>query len=150
MIEKTVFLIKPDASSLSESIVALLRLNSFTIVARKPLVFKGETVDAFYPEHVDKPYYEAHRDFMTSGTTMAFVLEGEDAVARLRGLLGATDPEKAAPDTWRHIYGTRLPMNGFHGSDSVERALLEKRFLFSGFELGEAVAQKQGFQEKIG
>jgi nucleoside-diphosphate kinase len=89
----------------------------------------------FYAEHASKPFFDGLIEAMTSGISIALVLEGENAVATVRRLNGATKPSKAAPGTIRKLYGTAGPRNAVHGSDSAESARREIRFFFGPWDV---------------
>lgn len=131
-VERTLSIVKPDAlgaGHLGEIIAAYeaagLRVIAGTIVRLTPELARG-----FYAEHKCKPFFEGLIDFMTSGVCMPMVLEGEDAVERVRAINGATNPAEAAPRTIRARFGTQVTRNAVHGSDSVTSAAREVAFFF--------------------
>lgn len=114
-------------------IIDLYLVAGLNVYARKKIHFSSHQVKVFYGEHAGKFYFPALVLAMTSGPSIAMVLQGEDAVARVRELNGATDPSKAAPGTIRHVFRSAGgPFNTVHGSDSVEAARREMRILFNG------------------
>ena len=94
-----------------------------------------ERAEAFYAVHRGKPFFTSLVDFMTSGPVLALALEREDAVTRLREVIGATDPAEAAPGTVRALYAESKERNAIHASDSPENARLEVAFFFAGMDL---------------
>ena len=92
------------------------------------------TAENFYIEHQGKPFFAAHVDHMTKGAIVAAQLVGNDALVHVREMIGATDPQKAAPWTLRRLFGRELPDNAVHASDSPEAAEREIRFFFGPFE----------------
>lgn len=122
---KTFILIKPDVANnynnLCASIDVLLNSGDLTHIMRVDRLTRG-FVDAMYAEHVGKSYYEAHAEFMMSGSVIMLVLEGDEIVSKVRGLLGPTDPKATENVGLRQKYGTELPCNGFHASDSEASA----------------------------
>lgn len=138
--ERTLLIIKPDAFHKQYEIRPILLFHGFVFSANS---IQGrwhkEKAEGFYYVHRAAPFFEEHIRFMCSGTSLAMVLERDNAVARLRELVGATDPTKAAPGTLRAQYGTGLPQNAVHASDSVANAEREIAFLFTGFQLGQVL-----------
>ena len=90
---------------------------------------------AFYAVHRERPFYDSLVEFMTSGPVIPMVLEREDAIATLRGVMGATNPDNADPGTVRKLYATDIEKNAIHGSDAPETAAAEMPFFFSSLEL---------------
>jgi nucleoside-diphosphate kinase len=105
------------------------------IIACKMLHLTKKQAQGFYAVHKDKPFFDALTDFMSSGSVVVSVLEGLDAVTRYRNLMGATDSQKAVPNTIRATHGTDMQQNAVHGSDSPENAAIEISFFFSSCEL---------------
>lgn len=137
----TLLLIKPDALPYNTKIVQQIHYSGFGIVVSKnSFVFSAEEVRRFYEEHADKPFFPEHSRFMQSGTCTVYllrqVLPSEvPAFEKLRQIVGSTDPTKAEEGTIRKRYGTNLPRNAVHASDSVEAVKREALFFFSGFDL---------------
>jgi len=131
-IERTLSIIKPDAVARDAigAICARLETAGLRIVAARMLRLSREQAASFYAAHRGRPYFEALVDFMASGPIMAQVLEGEDAIARNRQVMGATDPAQAAPGTLRADFATSVTHNAVHGSDGPETAADEIAFFF--------------------
>jgi nucleoside-diphosphate kinase len=136
-VERTLSIIKPDATrrNLTGQVNACLEEAGLRIVAQKRLRLSTEQAEAFYAVHKERPFYRDLVTFMTSGPVVAQVLEGENAVARNREVMGATDPAKAAPGTIRARFAENIEANSVHGSDSAENAANEIAFFFSGSEI---------------
>ncbi len=135
--ERTLSIIKPDATrrNLTGRINAVFEANGLRIVAQKRLRLSREQAEAFYAVHRERPFFAGLVAFMTSGPVVAQVLEGENAVARNREIMGATDPKKAAPGTIRAEFAENIEANSVHGSDSAENAANEIAFFFAGSEI---------------
>ncbi len=135
--ERTLSIIKPDATrrNLTGRINAVFEANGLRIVAQKRLRLSHEQAEAFYAVHRERPFFAGLVAFMTSGPVVAQVLEGENAVARNREIMGATDPKKAAPGTIRAEFAENIEANSVHGSDSAENAANEIAFFFAGSEI---------------
>ncbi|MBV9757126.1 MAG: nucleoside-diphosphate kinase [Alphaproteobacteria bacterium] len=135
--ERTLSIIKPDATrrNLTGRINARLEEAGLRIVAQKRLWLTREQAEAFYAVHRARPFFAGLVSFMTSGPVVAQVLEGENAVARNREAMGATDPKKAAPGTIRAEFAQDIEANSVHGSDSAETAAAEIAYFFAGIEL---------------
>jgi nucleoside-diphosphate kinase len=135
--ERTLSIIKPDATrrNLTGKVNAVLEAAGLRIIAQKRLSLTQAQAEAFYAVHKERPFYRDLVTFMTSGPVVAQVLEGENAVARNRDVMGATDPTKAAPGTIRAEFAENIEANSVHGSDSAENAAAEIAFFFSGIEI---------------
>ena len=135
--ERTLSIIKPDATrrNLTGKINACLEAAGLRIVAQKRLLLTQAQAEAFYAVHKDRPFFGGLVAFMTSGPVVAQVLQGDDAVARNRETMGATDPKKAAPGTIRAQFAEDIEANSAHGSDSAENAATEIAFFFAGIEI---------------
>lgn len=133
----TLAIIKPDAVEAGKAgaILAKLQEVGFTIRGVKMLRLTETQARAFYEVHKERPFYGSLVEFMTSGPVMPVALEGDNAVAHLREVMGATDVAKAAPGTIRNLFGTSIERNAIHGSDSAENAVIELCFFFSRAEL---------------
>jgi len=131
-VERTLSIIKPNAVAKDAigAILARLEQAGLRIVAARMMRLTAEQAGAFYAVHQQRPFYNELVDFMTSGPIMVQVLEGEDAIARNRAVMGATDPAKAAPGTIRADFADSLTANAVHGSDSPETAAVEVEFFF--------------------
>ncbi|MDX2225279.1 MAG: nucleoside-diphosphate kinase [Rhodospirillaceae bacterium] len=136
-IERTLSIIKPDATrrNLTGKINALLEEGGLRIVAQKRLHLSRAQAEAFYAVHRERPFFNSLCAFMTSGPVVVQVLEGENAVARNREIMGATDPAKAAPGTIRKSFAESIEANSAHGSDSADNAKIEIAFFFAGIEI---------------
>ncbi len=136
-VERTLSIIKPDATerNLTGKIIAMLEDAGLRIVAQKRVRWSDEQAKAFYAVHKDRPFYDELVAFMTSGPIVLQVLEGEDAVARNREVMGATDPAKAAAGTIRKEFAENIERNSVHGSDSAENAAKEISMCFSDDEI---------------
>ena len=136
-IERTLSIIKPDATrrNITGKINALFEAAGLRIVAQKRLRLTPERAGAFYAVHKERPFYDDLCAFMTSGPVVAQVLEGEDAVAKNRAVMGATNPADAAPGTIRAEHAESIEANSVHGSDAPETAATEIAFFFSEDEI---------------
>ncbi len=136
-IERTLSIIKPDATrrNITGKINALFEAAGLRIVAQKRLRLTPERAGAFYAVHKERPFYDDLCAFMTSGPVVAQVLEGEDAVAKNREVMGATNPADAAPGTIRAEHAESIEANSVHGSDAPETAATEIAFFFSEDEI---------------
>lgn len=136
-IERTLSIIKPDATrrNLTGKINALFEEAGLRIVAQKRLRLTQAQAEAFYAVHKERPFYRGLVNFMLSGPVVVQVLEGENAVARNRDVMGATDPKKAAAGTIRAQFAEDIEANSVHGSDSLENAAIEVAFFFSAIEI---------------
>jgi nucleoside-diphosphate kinase len=135
--ERTFSIIKPDAMKARQAGEILSRLEKagFEVVAlRLRRLTPGET-EGFYHVHRERPFFRSLCDFMSSGPCITMVLEREDAIARLREIMGATDPAKAAPGTIRRDLASSIEANCIHGSDAPETARFEIGYFFPGIEL---------------
>ena len=137
MIEKTLAMIKPNAVARNAAgkILAHWEEAGLTCVAIKRVTLTRPQAEGFYREHEGKPFFDGLVDFMTSGPAYLVVLEGRDAIARNRELMGATNPANAAPGTIRALYADSMTENAVHGSDSPASATREISYFFNAFEL---------------
>ena len=135
--EQTLSIIKPDAIEQDHigDIESYIEAEGLKIVATKMVQLSPEQAKSFYHIHKDRPFYNDLIDYMTSGPIVVQVLEGEDAVARNRKIMGATDPSKASSGTIRKEFGTGVQRNAVHGSDSIENAQKEISFFFHSDEI---------------
>jgi nucleoside-diphosphate kinase len=131
-IERTLSIIKPDAvaKNVIGQIYARFEQAGLKIVAARMLQLSRADAEAFYAVHRERPFFKPLVDFMVSGPVMVQVLEGENAIAKNRDLMGATDPKKAAPGTIRADFAESIDANAVHGSDGVETARTEIAFFF--------------------
>ncbi|MBQ1782998.1 MAG: nucleoside-diphosphate kinase [Gammaproteobacteria bacterium] len=136
-LQRTFSILKPDAVAQNAigAIYSRFEQAGLCIVAAKMVQLTTEQAEGFYAEHKGKGFYERLIAFMTSGPIMVQVLEGENAVSRHREVLGATDPAAAAPGTVRADFGSGMPPNAAHGSDSVESASREIAYFFADSEI---------------
>ena len=136
-IERTFSIIKPDATrrNLTGKVNACLEEAGLRIVAQKRMHLTTAQAEAFYGVHAARPFFRDLVTFMTSGPVVVQVLEGENAVARNREVMGATDPKKAEPGTIRAQFAESIEANSVHGSDSPENAAIEIAFFFAGTEI---------------
>ena len=136
-LERTLSIIKPDAtrSNITGQINARLGAVGLRIIAQKRLRMTRAQAEAFYEVHKDQPFYDSLCRFMSSGPVVVQVLEGENAIAKNREVMGATDPAEAAPGTIRKDFGKSIEANSVHGSDSPETAAREIAFFFSDIEI---------------
>ncbi|MEQ1756130.1 MAG: nucleoside-diphosphate kinase [Micropepsaceae bacterium] len=135
--ERTFSIIKPDATrrNLTGKVVERLEAAGLRVVASKRVWLSTKQAEAFYGVHKARPFFHDLVKFMTSGPVVVQVLEGVNAVAKNREVMGATDPSKAAPGTIRKDFAESIEANSVHGSDSVENAANEIRFFFSDTEI---------------
>ena len=131
-IERTFSIIKPDAvaKNIIGEIISRFEKNGLRVIAQKMLHLTREQAQAFYAVHRERPFYHDLVEFMTSGPVVVQVLEGENAVSRNRELMGATNPQEAAPGTIRADFATTVDENAVHGSDAPETAAEEIAFFF--------------------
>ena len=136
-VERTLSIIKPDATrrNLTGKINARFEEKGLKIVAQKRLQLTKAQAEAFYAVHKARPFFGELVSFMISGPVVAQVLEGENAVAANRDIMGATDPKKAAEGTIRKDFAESIEANSVHGSDAPETAANEIKFFFSDLEI---------------
>ena len=136
-IERTLSIIKPDATrrNITGAILDRLEKAGLRVVAQKRLRLTRAQAEAFYAVHREWPFFDSLCTFMTSGPVVVQVLEGEDAIARNREVMGATNPAEAAPGTIRRDFAENIEANSVHGSDSAETAAREIAFFFSEIEI---------------
>ncbi len=135
--ERTLSIIKPDAvaKSVIGKIIDRFESNGLRIAAMKKLQLSEQDAGEFYAVHKERPFFGELVEFMTSGPVVVMVLEGENAVAKNRELMGATDPKEAAPGTIRADFAQSIDANAVHGSDSLENAEKEIAFFFAQREI---------------
>lgn len=136
-VERTLSIIKPDAVEQNNigNILAMIQGAGLEILGMRMLHLTRAQAEGFYEVHKERPFFGELVDFMTRGPVVVSALEGEDAVARYRKLMGATNPEEAEDDTIRKAYGTDVGENACHGSDSVENGKLEVAYFFPEYLL---------------
>jgi nucleoside-diphosphate kinase len=136
-VERTFSILKPDATArnLTGAINALIEQAGLRIVAQKRIRMSRKQAETFYAVHRERPFYGELVQFMTSGPVVVQVLEGENAVAKYREVMGATDPAKAAAGTIRKVHARSVGENSVHGSDAPETAAEEIAQFFSKDEI---------------
>ena len=136
-IERTLSIIKPDATrrNLTGKINARFEDRGLRVVAQRRLQLSRGQAEQFYAVHRARPFFKDLVDFMISGPVVVQVLEGENAVALNREIMGATDPNKASPGTIRKDFAESIEANSVHGSDSAENAQAEIAFFFAGVDI---------------
>jgi nucleoside-diphosphate kinase len=132
----TFSIIKPNAVRTGKTgpILAMINEGGFEIAAMRMIKLTLPQAESFYSVHRGKPFFEGLIEFMTSGPVVVMILRHENAIDDFRKLIGATDPNKAEPGTIRKTFGLSVQMNAVHGSDSVENAIIEANFFFSGID----------------
>jgi nucleoside-diphosphate kinase len=136
-VERTFSILKPDATerNLTGAINALIEKAGLRIVAQKRIRMTRQEAETFYAVHKERPFFGELVQFMTSGPVVVQVLEGDNAVAKYREIMGATNPAQAAEGTIRMQFAKSVGENSVHGSDSVENAKIEIAQFFSGNEI---------------
>src|SRR5215468_1170292 len=136
-IERTFGIVKPDAVEKSAvgGVIEMIEKAGLKIVALRLLRLSDAQARAFYDVHRERPFFPSLVAFMTSGPCVVMAIEGEDAVARYREVMGPTDSKKAPPGTIRNKYGTNIERNAVHGSDGPDTAQAELSFFFAGLDL---------------
>jgi len=137
MTERTFSIIKPDAVKAKQAgdILARIEKAGFEVVALRLRRLTRAEAEGFYHVHRERPFFGSLCDFMSSGPCITMVLQRENAIARLREIMGATDPAKAAPATIRKDFASSIEANCIHGSDAAETARFEIGYFFPGIEL---------------
>jgi nucleoside-diphosphate kinase len=136
-VERTLSIIKPDAVAKNAigEIYARFERAGLRIVAARMVWLSRAEAEGFYAVHRERPFFRALVDFMTSGPVMVQALEGENAIAKNRELMGATDPKKAAPGTIRADFAESIDANAVHGSDGPETAQVEVAYFFPALNI---------------
>ncbi len=136
-IERTLTIIKPDAVEAGHigDIIKMFEANQFKIVAARLVNLTKKEAEGFYAVHRGKGFFGSLTTFMSSGPALVMVLEGENVIARLREVMGATDPAQALPGTIRKLYASSIERNCVHGSDAAETAAFEIGYFFPSVEL---------------
>ena len=136
-IERTLTIVKPDAVTAGHvgDIIKIFEANQFKIVSARLVNLTKKEAEGFYSVHRGKGFFESLTTFMSSGRALVMVLEGEGAIARLREVMGATNPANAAPGTIRKLYAADIEHNAVHGSDAPETAAYEIGYFFPGIDL---------------
>jgi nucleoside-diphosphate kinase len=136
-LERTLSIIKPDAvkRNLIGDVLRKFEQNDLRIAAMKKIQLSREEAKGFYIVHKDRPFYGSLTDFMSEGPIVVIVIEGDNAIARVREIMGATNPKDAKPGTIRAEFATDVERNVVHGSDSPASASYEIPFFFSSLEI---------------
>jgi len=136
-VERTFSILKPDATArnLTGAINAMIEQAGLRIVAQKRVQITRAQAEQFYGIHRARPFFGELVDFMISAPVVVQVLEGDNAIAKYRDVMGATDPAKAAANTIRKVHAKSIGENSVHGSDSAENAAIEMAQFFSGNEI---------------
>jgi nucleoside-diphosphate kinase len=136
-VERTFSILKPDATerNLTGAINAVIEKAGLRIVAQKRIRMTRQQAETFYAVHKERPFFGELVEFMTSGPVVVQVLEGDNAVAKHREIMGATNPAQAADGTIRKLFAKSVGENSVHGSDSPENAQIEIAQFFSGNEI---------------
>lgn len=137
--ERTLGIIKPDAvqRNLVGNILSMVEAGGLHIRSLKTLRLTKRQAEGFYHVHRERPFFGSLTDFMSEGPIVVMVLEGENAIARWREIMGATNPAEAAEGTIRKLYGQSIERNSVHGSDSPASAEFEIGYFFAGYELAD-------------
>lgn len=137
MQQRTLCLVKPDAVSrnFTGAILDLIQKSGLNVVALKMLRLSKAEAEGFYAVHRERPFFDSLTSYMSSGPIVAAVLEGEEAIARYRTLMGATNPANAEEGTIRKLYAVDVEANSVHGSDAPETAAQEIGYFFSALEM---------------
>src|SRR5215216_7855690 len=136
-IERTFSILKPDATerNLTGAVNAMIEQAGLRIIAQRRVLMTKAQAETFYAVHRERPFFRDLVEFMTSGPVVVQVLEGENAVAKYREVMGATDPAKAAPGTIRKVHARSVGENSVHGSDAPDTAVKEIAQFFAGNEI---------------
>jgi nucleoside-diphosphate kinase len=137
-LERTFGIVKPDAVAAGAvgGVIDLIEKSHLKVIGLRYLKMSQEQAQGFYAVHKARPFFNDLVKFMTSGPCVVMALEGENAIAKYREVMGATDSKKAAAGTIRAKYGTDIEKNAVHGSDSPDNAKIELGYFFTGSELG--------------
>lgn len=135
--ERTLSILKPDATArnITGKVNAMFEEAGFRIVAQRRILMSREQAEQFYAVHKERPFFGELVDYMISGPVVVQVLEREDAVAKNRELMGATNPANADAGTIRKMFAESIEANSVHGSDSAENAAIEIAYFFAGSEI---------------
>ena len=138
-IEQTLSIIKPDATSrnITGQVNSIIEKSGLKIIGQKRIKLTKETAGKFYEVHKERPFFKELVSFMVSGPVIVQVLQGENAVALYRKVMGATNPQEAEVGTIRKEFALSIEANSVHGSDSIENAKKEISFFFSEIEIFE-------------
>ena len=135
--ERTLSIVKPDGvgKNLVGEVLRRFEEKGMSIVALKMIHLSKEQAEGFYQVHRERPFFSSLTDFMSSGPCVVMVLEGDEAISRVRAIMGATNPEEAEPGTIRKDFASGIEKNIVHGSDSPESAAYEIGYFFSELEI---------------
>ncbi len=135
--ERTLSIVKPDGvkKNLVGEVISRFERGGLKVAALKMIHLTKEEAKGFYVVHKDRPFYDSLTDFMSEGPIVVMVLEGDDAISKVREIMGATNPKEAAPGTIRADLASDIERNTVHGSDSPESARYEISYFFSSLEL---------------
>ena len=135
--ERTLSIIKPDGvkKNIIGEVLSRFERNGLRISALKMLSLSQDEAKAFYVVHKERPFYDSLTTFMSEGPVVVMVLEGDNAISKVREIMGATNPINAAPGTLRKDFADSVERNIVHGSDSAESAVAEMPFFFSSLEI---------------
>lgn len=138
-LQRTFSIIKPDAVAAGNAgnIIALLEKNGFRVVGLRMTRLSREHAEGFYAVHRERPFFGSLVEFMSQGPVIAMALEREDAVRKLRDVMGATNPAQAADGTIRKLFAESIERNAIHGSDAPETAEAELRYFFTRLDLAQ-------------
>ena len=136
--ERTFGIVKPDAVGKGAvgGVIDMIEKGGLRVIGLRMTQLSQRQAEGFYAVHKARPFFNDLVKFMTSGPCVVMALEGENAIARYRELMGPTDSKKAPPGTIRQKYGTDIERNAVHGSDGTDTARFELGYFFTGFELG--------------
>jgi nucleoside-diphosphate kinase len=136
-IERTFSIVKPDAVAKNciGGVLDLIEKGGLKVIASKMIHMTKKQAEGFYAVHKERPFFGDLTDFMSEGPCLVSVLEGDDAIARYREVLGATNPADAADGTVRKLYGSNIERNAAHGSDAPDTAAFEISYFFNALEL---------------
>ena len=136
-LQRTLSIVKPDATEAGNAgaIIARLQQEGFAVKALRQLHLTREQAEGFYHVHAARSFFGELVEFMSRGPMVVMALEREDAIAKYRDVIGATDPAKAADGTIRKLYGKNVGENAVHGSDAVETAAVEIAYFFAGLDV---------------
>ena len=137
--ERTLSIVKPDGvrKNLIGEVLSRFESADLRLIGLKMIKLSKKQAEGFYAVHKDRPFFSSLTDFMSSGPCVVTVLEGENAINKLREIMGATNPKEAAKGTIRSEYASNIEQNIVHGSDSPESALFEIRYFFNDLEVYE-------------
>lgn len=135
--ERTLSIIKPDGvkKNIIGEVISRFEKNGLKIAALKKIILSKDEAKSFYIVHKERPFYESLTDFMSEGPIVVMVIEGENAISKVRDIMGATNPANAAHGTIRRDFSENIERNVVHGSDSPESAAFEIPYFFSALEI---------------